>query len=115
MTNEQADNMTLAPGVVDTIISITASELDGVASVGTPASGFFAKLISKPSTSGIQTRYNDDGKLEIAIHVIVEYGHVLPEIADKLRQAVADALQVQVGVDVASIDVYIDGMQFGVN
>lgn len=116
MTDAQhADNMTLAPGVVDTIISLTASELDGIASIGTPAGGFLARIVNRPTTSGIQTRFDDDGKLEIVLHVVVEYGYVLPELADKLRQAIADALLVQIGVEVASIDVYIDGMQFGEN
>lgn len=116
MTNEQhMDNMTLAPGVVDTIISIAASEQDGVASIGTPAGGFLARIVNRPTTSGIQTRYDADGRIEIVLHVVVEYGHVLPELADNLRQAVADALLVQAGVEVASIDVFIDGIQFGEN
>lgn len=116
MTNEQhADNMTLAPGVVDTIISLTASEQEGVASIGTPAGGFLARIINRPTTSGIQTRYDDNGKIEVVLHVVVEYGQVLPELADKLRQAIADALLVQVGVEVASIDVFVDGIQFGEN
>lgn len=116
MTKEQqADNMKLAPGVVDTIISIAASEQEGVASIGTPAGGFFARLLNRPTTSGIQTRYYDDGKIEVVLHIVVEYGYVLPELADKLRQSIADALLVQVGVEVASIDVFIDGIQFSGN
>ncbi len=109
------DNMTLAPGVVDTIISLTATETDGVVSIGTPASGFFARLARKPSTSGIETRLGEDGKLNIVLHIEVEYGHVLPELASNLREAVADALQVQLGIDVGSIDVFIDGISFGQN
>lgn len=113
MTEAQGpDNMTLAPGVVDTIISIAASEVEGVSSIGTPAGGILARIVNKPSTSGIQTRFDDEGKLEIVLHIVVEYGYVLPELADKLRQAVSDALLVQIGVEVASIDVFIDGMTF---
>ena len=33
-------------------------------------------------------------------------------IAANLRQAIADAVTSQVGVQVSSVDVYIDGMQF---
>lgn len=113
MTEAQPkDNMTLAPGVVDTIISIAASEQEGVASIGTATGGFFARIANKPTTSGIQTRYADDGRLEVVLHIVVEHGYVLPDLADKLRKAVADALMVQAGVEVASIDVFVDGMQF---
>lgn len=117
MTDKQpVEGMTLAPGVVDTIISIIVNEQEGVASLGSsPASGIFAKLSNKPSTSGIESRYNDEGKLDIVLHIEVKYGYVLPDLADKLRQAVSDALIVQVGVQVGSIDIYVDGIQFDQN
>ncbi len=109
----QAQNMTLAPGVVDTIISITASETDGVASIGSPVtSGIRAMLTGGPSTSGIETRRDEDGKLEISLHVSVYYGYVLPDLADKLRSAIAEALMVQVGIEVSKVDIYIDAIQF---
>lgn len=109
----QTQNMTLAPGVVDTIISITASEADGVASIGSPvASGLRAMFASGPSTSGIETKRDADGKLDVSLHVTVYYGYVLPELADQLRQSIADALMVQVGMEVSNVDIYIDGIQF---
>ncbi len=46
------------------------------------------------------------------MHVDVFYGYVLPELAEKLREAIADALLVQAGIEVNSIDIYIDGIQF---
>lgn len=110
------DNMTLAPGVVDTIISITVREQEGIASLGNPvASGFFSRLVNKPSTTGIESHYDEDGKLAIALHIYVNYGYVLPELAEKLRQAIADALRVQVGIEVSSVDIFIDGIQFTQN
>lgn len=114
MSNQlNVDGMSLAPGVVETIISIAANEVDGIASVGSYAtSGLRSMLAAKPSTSGIETNVDEEGKLQVTLHVEVYYGHVLPELAATLRQAVADALLVQVGVEVASVDVYIDGIQF---
>lgn len=109
----QAQNMTLAPGVVDTIISITASETDGVASVGSPVtSGLRAMFAAGPSTSGIETVRDEDGKLVVSLHVTVYYGCVLPELAEKLRSSIAEALLVQVGMEVSRVDIYIDGIQF---
>ncbi len=108
-----AQNMTLAPGVVDTIISITASETDGVARIGSPmSSGIRAMFTAGPSTSGIETTRDEDGKLQVVLHVTVYYGYVLPDLAEKLRQSIAEALLVQVGVEVSSVDIFIDGIQF---
>lgn len=112
MTKHSNENITLAPGVVDTIIAITVNDTEGVVALGNASGGFFSRLISKPSTNGIETHFDDEGKLEIVLHINVEYGYVLPELADKLRQTIADALLVQVGIEVASIDIYIDGIQF---
>ena len=113
MTDAQGTNpMKLAPGVLDTIISITASEVEGVAGIGTHASsGLRSMFQPKSYNSGIDSSF-ENGKLDVSIHVDVYYGYVLPELAEKLRAAVADALLVQAGIEVNQIDIYVDGIQF---
>ena len=96
-------------------MSIAVSEVEGVACVGAPGAqgrGIRAVFGQKPSTQGIEITVNDDNKLEIAVRIEVFYGFALPDVAASLRQAVADAVASQVGVEVASVDVYIDGIQF---
>ena len=51
-------------------------------------------------------------RLKVAAHVDVYFGQVLPEVADRVRTAIADAVASQVGVEVSSVDVYVDGIQF---
>ena len=48
----------------------------------------------------------------MAGHIDAYFGQVLPEVADRVRNAVVDAVASQVGAEVASVDVYIDGLQF---
>ena len=57
MTDQMnVEGLSIAPGVMETIISVAASEVDGVASLGSFAtSGIRSMLASKPSTSGIET------------------------------------------------------------
>ena len=111
MTDQMnVEGLSIAPGVMETIISVAASEVDGVASLG--SFGIRSMLASKPSTSGIETKMGDDSKLSVAVHVEVYYGYVLPELAAQLRSAIAEALATQAGVEVSSVDVYIDGLQF---
>ena len=114
MSNElSVEGMSIAPGVVETIISIAANEVDGVASVGSFAiSSIRSMLAAKPSAAGIEVDVDDDGRLRITIHVEVYYGYVLPEVAANLRQSVADALLVQVGLEAAAVDIFVDGLQF---
>ena len=113
MSELNVEGMALAPGVVETIVSIAVSEVEGVACVGSAgARGIRAVFGQKPSTQGIEITVNEDNKLAVAVRIEVYYGFVLPEVASSLRQAVADAVASQVGVEVASVDVYIDGIQF---
>ena len=113
MTELNVDGMVLSPGVVETIVSIAANEVEGVACIGpSTTSGLRSVLGSKPSTKGIDITVDEEGKLHISISVDVYYGYVLPDLAANIRQAISDAVTSQVGIPVGSVDVYIDGMQF---
>lgn len=112
MSELSVDGMALAPGVVETIVSIAANEVDGVASIGPSSSGLLSKIGGRSGTPGIEVGANEAGELLVSIHVEVCYGYVLPDVAANLRRAVADALSCQVGATIASIDVYVDGISF---
>ena len=108
-----ANGMSVAPGVVDTIIAIAVSEVDGVASVGQNAgTSLRSRFSGKQTHPGIETVATPDGKLSITLHIEVRYGFVLPELAAEIRQSVSDALLVQIGVETAEVDIYVDGISF---
>ena len=107
------EGMSISTGVVETIISIAASEVDGVASVGVSGpSGLLGKFSKQPASQGIEISVNEDNTLHVAVRVDVRGGYVLPELAASIRQAVADAVSTQAGLTVGDVDVYIDGIQF---
>ena len=55
MTELNVDGMALAPGVVETIVSIAANEVEGVACIGpSTTSGLRSVFGSKPTTQGIE-------------------------------------------------------------
>lgn len=113
MTDLNIDGMALAPGVVETIVTISAKEVEGVASVGgSGVSGLKSIFNSKTGTPGVELEVTDNNALLVAVHIEVYAGYVLPDVATALRQAVADAVKGQVGIAVESVDVYIDGVQF---
>lgn len=114
MTDQMnVEGLSIAPNVMETIISVAAGEVDGVASLGSFAtSGLRSMIANKPSTSGIEAKMGEDGKLHVSVHVEVYYGYVLPDLAVQLRSAIAEALATQAGVEVSAVDVYVDGLQF---
>lgn len=105
--------MSIAPGVIETIISVAMSEVEGVTAVGlTSVNGLVAAIAGKGSAQGIDVDINEEGKLVVDIHVEVAYGQPLPEIAAHIRQAIYDAVTSQIGIPVGKVDVYVDGVQF---
>ena len=108
-----SETMSLAPGVMETIVRIAVGEVDGVAGVCSPQTSAPRKLFaSKPVAPGVDVTMDENGKASVALHLSVQYGQVLPDVAAQVRKAVAEALQAQVGVGVNSIDVYVDNIAF---
>jgi uncharacterized alkaline shock family protein YloU len=112
MTDVNVDGMALAPGVLETIVSIAVAEVEGVASLGSTASGIRSVLSGKQQAQGVEVTRNEQDQLCVAVHIDAYYGTVLPELAMKVREAVVDAAAIQVGAAISSVDVYIDGIQF---
>lgn len=114
MSDLNIEGMALAEGVVETIIAIALKDVEGVASVGAPSTtgGLLSAIQQKPSTQGIQVEPTEDGSIAVSIRVEVYFGQVLPELASRIRTAVADAVNAQVGINVSSVDVFIDGIRF---
>ncbi|MDR3307675.1 MAG: Asp23/Gls24 family envelope stress response protein [Coriobacteriales bacterium] len=107
------EGLTIAPGVVETIIALAVGQVEGVALVGSSKlpGGALTVLGKKNSAPGILV-LEDDGIITVEVHVQVYYGFRLPEIAANIRQAVYDALTGQVGIEVQVVNVVVDAIQF---
>ncbi len=114
MSDLNIEGMTIAPGVVETIISLAARDVEGVASIGPATTSGLMDLIGggRPSTQGIEVTTDENDELHVSIRMDVKSGNVLPDLAANVRRAVVDAVATQVGVTVAAVDIYIDGIQF---
>lgn len=113
MNDLTVEDMVIAPSVVETIVSIAVKDVDGVASVGSPVtSGLMSVISSRPSTQGVDVVIDADDRLHVTVHVDVCYGYVLPDVADAIRMAIDQAVESQIGAEVAEVDVYVDGLQF---
>ena len=110
------DGITIAPGVVETIISIAAAEVPGVAGVGT--AGAISTIRSAFNagnaipTNGIRIEPLGDKQVAVTISIQAYYGYRLVEIAENVRKAIVDALAAQIGVTVTSVDVHVDALSF---
>ena len=53
-----------------------------------------------------------DGGLHVTVHLTVLYGYPFTQLAAAVREAVAQAVREQMGVEVAAVDVCIDSIVF---
>lgn len=112
MSDLNLDGMAIAPGVIETIVSMAVRDVEGVAAVGGASAGGLRLFGSKASTQGIEVVADENDALSVAVRVDVYYGTVLPDVADEVRAAVVDAVTSQVGLSVSNVDVFVDGVQF---
>jgi uncharacterized alkaline shock family protein YloU len=102
----------IAPGVAETIVALAVSQLDGVASVGNRnVAGMLGSITKKHAVSGVLI-LEDEGEIKVEVNIQVFYGFQLQELAEQIRAAVADALFSQACIEIASVDISIDGIVF---
>jgi len=101
------DGVTVAPGVVETIVALAAAQTKGVAGV-CGRSALRKKRVTAPAVDVELI----EGGLYVEIHLIVTYGFALTEVGKNVQHNVAVALDGQMGIVPAHIDVFIDGIEF---
>lgn len=114
MTDINIDGTVISGSVAEVIICMAATEVEGIAAVGGMAASSALKGLfsSAKELAPIELETGADNGLYIGLHVEVFFGYVLPEIAAKVRTAVAEAVEGQLGAKVDQIDVFVDGIKF---
>jgi uncharacterized alkaline shock family protein YloU len=101
--------ITIAPEAIAQIVGHTAAECYGV--VGMAGKGRVARLLSRDRvTQGIDVSPREDG-LVVDLHVIVEYGLNLAEVAATIRSRVAYEVRRLTGLAVSAVEVHIEDVR----
>ena len=104
----------IAPEVLAAVVSRSVEEIEGIASVGVKdLATNLVSMLSARSTAApaVETEVVDD-QLAITVHLVVFFGYPFKKLAEVVREAVVHAIDAQVGVSVARVDVCIDGLVF---
>ena len=107
------EGLGVAPGVLDTIVTMAIESVEGVSAVGAPGlAGIAQKAARKGQARAVDVCVDEEGGISATIHVQILYGHKLKDVAVAIQNSVADAVQSQVGVQMTAVDVYVDGIVF---
>ena len=105
----------IAPGVAESIVYLAITQVEGVAQVGPKTAyvsgGLLGALSKKPVYYGVLI-LEDDGQITVEAHLKLYYGYRLQEVAARIRSAVADALLAHACIEVARVNIIIDGIIF---
>jgi uncharacterized alkaline shock family protein YloU len=109
----QLEGLAISPDVLTTIVTVAATDVEGVACVdGGTTLSTLGKPKDKSAPKGTVVAIADDGTLSVSLHVRLNYGQPLREVATRVQQTVGEALASMTGQRVASVDVYVDGIVF---
>ena len=113
--NENPDGtVSFATEVVATIAGLAATEVDGVASMSSPSSGFadmFSRKNTRNFTKGVRIDL-DGNRVTVDITIVVEYGSPVPEVARSIQENVKKAIETMTGLNVKTVDIRVAGISF---
>ena len=98
----------IAADAIAQIVGYTAAECYGV--VGMAAKGYKRLLTRDKLTQGIEVSGTPDG-LRVALHVVIEHGLNLAEVATTVRSRVAYEVERLTGLEVAAVEVHIEDVR----
>lgn len=106
MNDAVIGGVALSPSVVETIAGIAIHDLKEVYCVGSSDFSLFK------SDSPIYAYTEDDKTLNVVVHVTVMSDVNVENVAKKIRTTVASSVYIQTGIEVKSVDVYVDGVEY---
>jgi uncharacterized alkaline shock family protein YloU len=91
------------------IVGLTAAECYGVVAMTAP--GRIGRLLARdPTTRGIDVSGSERG-VHVALHVVVEHGLNLAEVASTVRNRVAYEVGRMTGLPIAAVEVHIEDVK----
>lgn len=106
--------VTIAPGVLVTIVAMTAQAQRGVLRLSprTPSPGLGRIRPRGATAEGLRIDLLDDGSVAVEVHVIADPSARLQDLGKVLQSEIARALEHMAGTPVEAVNVFIDEVEF---
>lgn len=103
----------ISDDVVGTIAGLAAAEVAGIANMSgglTGLAGGIAEALGRKNLSkGIKVEVNGNDAV-IDVHIIVEYGFRIPDVAWQVQEKIKKAVESMTGLVVTAVNVHIQGV-----
>ena len=106
--------ITISSAVFTTITGAAATNCFGVKGMAyrSMTDGLVHLLRREAMSKGVKVTYNEDGTVSIELHIIVENGVNLVAVCRSIMSEVRYVVSKTTGVEVRSVDVFVDSMRF---
>jgi uncharacterized alkaline shock family protein YloU len=104
----------IADEVIEIIAGMAASEVEGVAEMSGGFVGDLANMLSRGNknvSKGIKVEVGEN-EASVDLFLAVEYGVSIRDVAQKVQEAVKEAIEGMTGLSVLEINVHIQGIAF---
>ena len=98
----------ITQSAVTQLVGAAAAESYGV--VALAGRSWLSRIVPWGIEKGVDVELRPDG-LAVELHVVVEHGLKLAEVAETVRSRVQYELERMVGLPIASLEVHIDGVR----
>ncbi len=109
---EELGNINISEEVLASIAAAAALEVEGIAGLGTNLSGDMAAVVNRKSLARSVRLDMEQDEVSVGIAVLVKYGHVVPDVAREVQDAVKSALENTSGLQVVCVNVTVSGVAF---
>ena len=111
--SEQGE-ISVSSAVFSNITGMAATNCFGVKGMAyrSMTDGLVHLLRREAMSKGVNVIYNEDESISIELHIIVENGVNLTAVCHSIMSQVRYVVSSTTGVDVSTVDVYVDSMRF---
>jgi uncharacterized alkaline shock family protein YloU len=95
----------------DVIAAIVADAVKDVEGVGAPSQNVGEQLTGKKAVRSVRVEEIDDS-IAIDVYLMARYGYAIPEVAQKVQDAVFNAVGGMTGFPVREVNVHVGGISF---
>lgn len=102
--NEELGCIHISEDVLAAVSAAAASEVDGIC-------GMMNIAAKKTAARGVRVTVEEESAV-IDLYVMLRYGYAIPEVAEKIQNAVASAVEAMTGFAVKAVNVHVGGISF---
>ena len=107
-TREDIGEIVIAPEVLEVIIGIASSKVEGVYSLR--GKNVLDSIGKKSEGHGVYISTDDDGQLSADVYVYLVAGAHIPDVAQRIQKDVKEAVRNSTEIDIDAVNIHVMGV-----